>query len=377
MAQAVLSNEVDLAAADAVTRERPYGWILHPAIDLMLCCGGLVWIFFALYYFGIFGLQRSGAASAGPATGAMVVLITLLTHLFSNSHTAATLVRLYESEETRTQLSLFSWVAPIAFSALAIAGLVIPGAPAVFLKIYVLWVIQHYLAQTYGIALIYCYKRGYLLAPHEKRALWLLMHAAAAYAILRQFVYVEWGSQIFLGHQLPFWGPLPEWVADGSLAVVVGMTGVFVALIVRKGMAEGVWMPFPALFVAATGLLIHFFYGSASFALWLFVPALYHGSQYLVVTTAYHLKEQGLPEDLPASRIAELLIRGQGIRYLGLLVIAGAFIYVGLPRILEELGIAYASAVGVVFAVFNFHHFATDAAIWRLRNPRIRERLVA
>lgn len=30
---------------EASAESKPYGWILHPAIDMLVCCGGLVWAF--------------------------------------------------------------------------------------------------------------------------------------------------------------------------------------------------------------------------------------------------------------------------------------------------------------------------------------------
>ena len=349
---------------------RPYGWILHPAIDLLFTCGGLVWILAAIHY----GFLRSNEAAAGLAT--LAVVVTVLTHLFSNSHTAATLVRAYQLPERR-QLAFYTRTAALGCAAIGVLGLFVPGMPAVLLKIYVLWVIQHYTAQTYGIALIYCYKRGYTFQSVEKRIFWLVMYATAAYAILRQFVYPEWGSQRFLFQQVPFWGPLPEWTAHAALLCFAASAVAFTLVIARKGWRDGHWFPLPALFVTATGIAIHFVVGATSQMLWLYVPALYHGSQYIVVTTSFQLKDHGLPPDVPPSQIARLLGHGVGLRYLGLLVLIGAFIYIGLPRILEEVGASYTAAMASVFAVFNFHHFLTDGAIWRLRDPRVRRILVA
>jgi hypothetical protein len=362
--------EVAVPATEAVPATRPYGWILHPAIDLLFTCGGLVWVFSALNY----GLLRD--QSTTDSLGALALFVTVLTHLFSNSHTAATLVRAYQMPE-RKQLSFYTQTAAVACAALGVVALFVEGLPAVLLKIYLLWVIQHYTAQTYGIALIYCYKRGYFLNAVEKRTFWLLMYSTAAYAILRQFVYIDWGSQRFLYHQVPFWGPLPVWTAQAAKLAFGASAVAFTALIARKAWVEGQWFPFPALFVTVTGVAIHFVVGSASQLLWLWVPALYHGSQYIVVTTAFWLKERGLPPDVPPNQIAHLVLRDSGLRYLGLLLVMGAFIYVGLPRILEELGVAYTTALASVFAVFNIHHFLTDGAIWRLRDPRIRKILLA
>ena len=49
----------------------------------------------------------------------------------------------------------------------------------------------------------------------------------------------------------------------------------------------------------------------------------------------------------------------------------------GLPRIFAEMGFSYPVVFATIFCVFNFHHFLTDRAIWRLRDPKVRQTLVA
>jgi hypothetical protein len=57
--------------------------------------------------------------------------------------------------------------------------------------------------------------------------------------------------------------------------------------------------------------------------------------------------------------------------------VIGIFIYGGLPGLLQDFGFDYKVAFATIFCVINFHHFLIDAAIWRLRDPRVRNLLIA
>jgi hypothetical protein len=109
----------------------------------------------------------------------------------------------------------------------------------------------------------------------------------------------------------------------------------------------------------------------------IFIPTFYHASQYLVVTTAYYLKERGLPGDVPTSRIATLLVKEVVINYAVIIAATGALLYIGIPRLLFEIGFDKSLCLCVVYCVFNLHHYLTDAAIWKMRDPEVRKLLVA
>jgi hypothetical protein len=120
----------------------PYQWILNPTIDLLFCCGGLLWLVY---------LANALVKSHLPAANTSMILLTLAgTHLLSETHTAATLERLHESEPTRKALNKFGVIASIICFFLAAASLVTPNLPAIFAKIYLIWIVQHFMAQTYG-----------------------------------------------------------------------------------------------------------------------------------------------------------------------------------------------------------------------------------
>ncbi len=347
----------------------PYTWILNPSVDLFFCCGGLLW----LMYLANLLFKSSLPVANGP----LIILAIAGTHILSETHTAATLERLHESEPTRKALSSFGLIASVVCFLLAAASLVTPGLPAIFAKIYLIWIVQHFMAQSYGIALIYCYKRNYIMNLWEKRIFKFAIDATIAYGILKQFTFKEWSVDKFIGQTLPFWGPLPEpffAVADWTLKIAVV---AFVAMIARKFIIERKVFPLPAALVTVSGIAIFTLPKSVTTSLWVYVPAFYHGSQYLVVSTSYCLKERGLPENVSTAQVGKLLFKPTTLKYFATLFIIGVFIYGGLPGLLQDFGFDYKIAFATIFCVINFHHFLIDAAIWRLRDPRVRKLLIA
>jgi succinate dehydrogenase hydrophobic anchor subunit len=347
----------------------PYSWILNPAVDLIFCCGGLLWfVFFANLLF----------KSSFPNISSPFILLTIAgTHILSETHTAATLERLHQSEPTRKALSTFGRLAAVVCFMLGIASLVTPGLPSIFAKIYLIWIVQHFMAQSYGIALIYCYKRNYIMNLWEKRIFKFAIDATIAYGILKQFTFKEWSVEKFIGQTLPFWGPLPEpifAVVDITFKIAIL---AFVSMIVVKFARERKIFPLPAALLTVTGMAIFMLPKSVTNSLWLYVPAFYHGSQYLVVSTSYYLKERGLPENVSTFNVGRMLLRPTTLKYFATLFVIGIFIYGGVPGLLQDFGIDYKIAFATIFCVVNFHHFLIDAAIWRLRDPRVRKLLIA
>ena len=346
-------------------------WIVNPAIDLLFCCGGLVWILFAVHF--AFAQHLTG----GPLVASLALSAVIGTHVLGETHTVATLTRVYKSKETRTQFALYTNWAALALSALALAGMFIPGVTPILAKIYLIWVAQHFTAQSYGLALLYCYKSNYFLSAKEKNVLWLLMNSTAAFAILRQFTYKEWNPDGFLAQRIPFWGPLPEWIIQSCLAVVITSALLLVFFTMKKLLIEKRWMPLPAVLMIATGILIFMCGRQATGLLFLYVPAFYHGSQYLVLSASYYLKDRDDSAKMATLPMGERMLQSTGLKYFGFLLLGAIAIYIGAPRLLEEFGFTYSLSFATIFCAINLHHFVTDQAIWKLRDPEVRKKLLA
>lgn len=354
-----------------VDQPKPYEWILHPTLDLLFVCGGLLWIVFPIHFFLLGGKNDS------PFAQWMVVTAALGTVMLSQTHIVATLVRLYNDRETREKFSLYSYWAAIACATLALAGCIHPALAGIYCRIYLLIVSQHFTAQAYGFALLYCFKRGYRMSAFDKGVLSSLMRSTMMFAILRQCTYKEWSGDKFLGQTLPFWGPLPTWLEQVAAVCIVVSAVVFTACLVRNFVSTKKLFPLPSLLLVLTAVIIFVLGPKITGVLWIYVPAFFHGSQYVIATTAYHLKERGLPEGLPPNQIANLLQTEETYRYLGFLLIAGLALFMGLPQMLAQFGFNLTTATAVIFTTAQFHHVLTDAAIWKMKDPKLRNLLVS
>jgi hypothetical protein len=241
-------------------------------------------------------------------------------------------------------------------------------------KIYLIWVVQHFTAQTYGITLLYCYKGGCRLTAIEKRVIALVLYAAGAVAVVRQFTMPEFAGNGFLAQHIPY-VQLPMVVNDIAVGQMCVAAGGFIIMVLSRLVRQSAPIPLPALLTLITGVVIYLPSRDLSGIIWLYVPALYHGSQYIVLTLVHYLKETGRSQRADANELWSLARTECGIKYAGFLLLAGLFIFVGLPRLLQELGCDYTTAFASVFCAVSFHHFLTDAVIWKLRDPKLRQAL--
>lgn len=361
-------NETD---ALALAAKNPNPWILNPALDLLFVCGGLVWIFNLLH------TVAAQAIVLNPVLQIQLMLVVIGTHIFAEGHITATLARVYRNDTVRESLSAYTYWAALGCASLILAGLYVPGMAGIIAKIYLLWVVQHFTAQTFGIGLVYCYKRGYYFKNSERMIFSLLMNSTAAHAIIQQLTVKSIGSAPFMGIAIPFWGSLPGWILTASTYFLISSAIVFTAVVVKKFLRDKQIMPLPAILTILTGILIFTIGFDAGNILWLYVPIFYHGSQYLAISTSIHLKEHGLPQNTSHHDIAKLLTDKPALRYFGLIALLAIGIFIGVPRILEQLGFNYTIAFVSVFCSVSIHHFITDQAIWKLRDKKTRDALLA
>jgi hypothetical protein len=67
----------------------------------------------------------------------------------------------------------------------------------------------------------------------------------------------------------------------------------------------------------------------------------------------------------------------RSLKYWAYVIVGGMFIYVFVPHFMMYFGLTFGLVATVIQACINFHHFVSDAAIWRLRDNRCREVLLA
>jgi hypothetical protein len=354
-----------------------YPWIINRPFDFFFVCGGAVWILLAINYLCLGWKVPDSAAYGEPLPRLLMVLILIAQHITADAHNAATYMRIYGSQEDRERFHFHGkWLA-LSCIPIFLVGINFPGIGCAFLYIYLITTFWHYAAQTFGISLIYCLKQGYFLKSHEREIFRWFILAMSAVILVRLLTFREFAPNYFMGVNMPFWGPLPECIFYTVTAAFIALSVAFAFVIAKKFLLERKMIPYPALLGVSTIILIGFSTGTANALVWLYVPGFFHGSQYLAVCLSYYIKERNLPEHVAGSHISSLVLSPIGLKYLGTVILVGAFLYVVIPHICQSLGYNFAMVAGVVLATVNYHHYITDAAIWRLRDPRCRQILLA
>jgi hypothetical protein len=331
-----------------VELDRSTCWLVSPAVDLLLGCGGLMWLLMIL--------QSQFRLIANSVSDSAFLGIALLgTHLFSDTHISATLVKVGSERRRFAPLPVVVLPFLIGVSAL-LASLLVPGALSVLLRAYLVLVIHHYCRQAYGIALIYCGRAGCRITLRTKNSLNLFFDCLAAVAIIRTFCERDLLPRLLLGQELPSWGPAPSAIMLLFSVVLSLSTLLFVAMLVCEIRRVEHQFPIAAmcLVLSTAGLLLCS--PKLSRDLWLFAPAFFHGSQYLL------LMFSGIQD----RRTTEV---GFGRRFFSeyacRLLFISLTLYFGLPLALHLFGFSTAVATASVFCSVSLHHFLTDAMIWK------------
>ena len=355
--------------------DKPYPWIISPFIDFFFIIGGGALIFFALNYLYLGWVIPTSLND--PASFWLITIGFLSQHLFADSHNSATYLRIWGSAEDQQRFKFHrTW---LAYSTIPmfIIGLSIPKMTGVFVYIYLITVYWHYVAQTFGISLIYCYKRGYFMTNMEKEIFRWFMFSMVGWTTIRFLTFRDLSPRNWFGVEIPFWGPLPIVFHHASRFLFFFMAIAFVIMLVRKYFREDKVMPWQSFLLILTVACLGLSKDIANTMFWLYVPGFFHGSQYLAVCLAYYLKERGMPEGMNTWEISKYAMGAPGMKYLGLVILSGVFFYVGIPHFFMQIGYNFSMIGGLVLACVNYHHFITDAAIWRLRDPRCRKILLA
>lgn len=347
---------MQLARKAVVADEPKPVWMVNAPVDLIFCCGGGVWIVHAL----VSSISATPYRFSAEVAASLVFLSAFMKYIFADPHTAATLHRIYASKENRDRWGLYTkWLA--GFSAVAIGvGLLVPGAGPHFARLYTVWVMPHWMSQIYGIALIYCYRSGYVFTKFEKRILWLLLHSVGLVIVLETFLPGRAGPMFIV--QTPKWFDIPVLSYELAYAGFRVLLGGFLLIVASKAYRESQFIPLPAALLLATGILIqlagHAVFQDSRY----YIVGFYHGAQYLVVCAGFHMRSKRVEEG-PA-------LREEWLKFSAAVIVGGILIYSIVPKAIEDFfRIPVAVSFPIVFSVANFHHFLTDQAIWKLRKP--------
>lgn len=355
---------------------RPYPWIISPFIDFFFVCGGGVLFLLALNYVFL-GWSLPQKMSDDPASWWILTIVLIGNHLFADSHNSATYFRIWGGSQDQARFKFHrTW---LVYSAVAffIMGLAVPSLTGIYVYLYVLTVFWHYAAQSFGIALIYCYKHNYMLSNLEKESFRWFIYSMVGLIFTRNLCFKPDGPNVLFGVPAPFWGPLPIELYTVARFSVVAMSAALLFLLVRKYFNQGKLCPWQAVMLVSTITFMALTRDLAKGMFLLFVPAFFHGTQYLAVCLSYYLKERGMPQGMNTWDLPKVALGAPGLKYLAVVILSGLFFYVGLPHFFMQIGFDRVYVAGLVLACVNYHHFVTDAAIWRLKDKHNRSILIA
>ena len=358
----------------------PYPWILGPVIDYLFVTGGLVWIFVLLNYL-LLGANVPWDKNSSTHL-LLIASLYIFQHLIFDAHNVATYFRLWGSERDRTRFRFYRTWLLYASAAVIVLGILIPSLPTVMVYMYMVTTFWHFAMQSFGVALIYFEKRNYILSVFEKEIFRALMLSLSLFVTMRFLTIQDFAPTSFYGVASPFWVPMQDPVSNMiflfSSASFVFLSLVFLFILAKKLFTEKRLPPLPAIVLLGTIFALGLSSQILSSMLWLYVPVFFHASQYLAVFISYHLKERGLKDGAKTSEIAKELTDWYVLKYFGKAILIGFTLFIIFPHCCNLiLGSSYLDMAGLVFAVVNYHHFATDAAIWQMRDKKTRDLLVA
>lgn len=371
-AQSIASAPKEAAATG---KAKPYPWIINPVFDFVFVTGGGV---LCLMLFNYFFIGWTVPTEFNTPTNIFLITTMFLSqHMFADSHNTATYMRIWGSQEDQQRFKFYRTWLVYACIPVFVLGLAKPEFTSGIVYLYLITVFWHYAVQAFGIALIYCYKRNYIMNNTEKEIFRWFILSMAGFVIIRFLTDQDFSPRNFYGVAIPFWGPLPIGLLNASRFIFICLSIAFGFVLVRKFIMEKKLMPVPSLLLILTVAALGLSKGTQNAMMWFYVPGFYHGSQYLAVCLSYFIKERGMPEGMSTWDVGKVAASGVGLKYIGTVILTGCFFYIGIPHFFMQLGFDYALIGGLVLGTVNFHHFITDAAIWRLRDKRCRNLLLA
>jgi len=369
-ATTIMVSEQEQMAAVA---EAPYPWILSPSLDLLFACGGMMWATF------LAAEQLGWVRDVSTPQGFIMWFLWIIgVHFLSNSHTSFGWHRVATSRFVSQKTKRFLGITGVVCLATAIPLACNVGLTGIAVRVYLLWLIHHYVAQSFGITMIYCLKRGYKMSKLEKDLMRYMFNLLTLTICVKAFTYESYAGRMFFGIPVPFWGPIPEWIFLTVLYTFIGSALAFAAMVVIKFFTQKQLFPLPALFNTLSVIGIFMISQKTTDpTVAIYIASFYHGSQNIVIATACHLKERGLPAGMKNCQIMQQVCSKYTLRYLLAMVAFGILLVVVYPRIIGMFTHREQLAIIAVIVMQGTHHFITEGIIWKLRDPAARKIIVA
>lgn len=308
-------------------------------------------------------LPHLGPSAVSLSTGLTIALSLLLV----GPHYGATYRRAYTSRDVIREHPWVTLAAPPILLVAALAAMRDPTRIGLaYFGLYVVWSGFHYSRQSLGIAMLYPLRQGARLDAREKRLLGLPLYASWILSLLgllrlsgpaRNPAY-ELVRRAYPGPMLHGWA-----IGLGLVGLAASTAGV--VLVARGRRARGVPLPWPTYAVLSAQI--------AWFTIALYHPLfnillvpMFHGLQYLALTSWHATREPGV---------------GSPWRFVGYLLVVLGLGFVIRPVLFSVFTSPDATrallSTAAVASFVNLHHFLLDGRIWRLRERRVAQTMVA
>lgn len=277
--------------------------------------------------------------------------------LFSNSaHFASSTVRLYTKPKAGQSRPVVKAVLPLV--ALGLVTLCMFQADTLgsnLRALYFTWSPYHYAAQTYGLAVMYCYRSGCQLSVSNKRLLWWV----AMLPFLNNFVLVPTAGIHWM--DVAGWLDHPNVISFLNEFRVIMPYVAFAAipfLFWRIFRSEARPMPLISALMLFTNGVWWFTMSPQQAFIW---ATIFHGIQYLAIVIIFHVKDQ---MKRPDNRHG---VAYHTLWFYGASLLLGYGLFDWFPRAYVFAGFTPSMSVMLTVAMINIHHFIVDAVIWRLK----------
>jgi hypothetical protein len=352
----------------------PKQYIVGPIFDLLFVCGGFTVLLSLLYFWPPLRSMLGPSADELSAS-----LLFAGTYLLSQPHLGASLRRLYGEPENMAKHRHVALALPVVMLISLLVAFRVLG-PTVTMdwltSVYLILIVHHVLAQSYGIALMYCGRSTFVMGADEKQLFKDILYLAVAVAVIGQSTgrhnlasaSASDAASVVAGFHLPF-----VFLQIAIAALLVLVLCFFNAQLRRAALGEAT-MPLPAVAVMLVSLVAVVLSQAVDNIFWIFIPAFFHASQYLAVVVAYKWKDYKLSQAACENKLKPVLAFVGAELHSYFLV--GLTLSVAIPCALFFIGMRDIDPFKLMFLLVSLHHFATDACLWKLRQPRVQERLV-
>ncbi len=304
-----------------------------------------------------------------PFSGGLPIILFAGALIVNYPHYAATYHRVYSKSDRIIEHSFETIWVPILLLIGATAAFYAPNIVAGWYCLgYILFAGYHYSGQSYGISMVFSNKAGITIGPIERWVFILPLYLCYLYPLL---LGNRIGSepQNFFSLTLPLLN-LPMWPAMACLWIFYASFVIYVAYAIYMAIQRNTPLPFIVHIVMGSQIL-WFSVGSMVNGFNEFVP-FFHCLQYLVITSYIYFKDSKA-----LSTPTGFLKTKTFIGYYIILILFGAILFEVIPRGMGMMGLSTtALAMAIIGSAINMHHFMLDAAIWKLRDPRVSKPLV-